>query len=115
FSLRPIGFKPRPIGFSLRPIGFNPKPIGLDLKPINTIFKWIVLLFALLISLSSFSQTKSHSLNIQLVDTIHKEDFNKIKKQLTSQKIFSDSFSVKKELQQIILKLNNSGYLAASF
>jgi outer membrane protein assembly factor BamA len=86
----------------------------LPVTPTNA-FKWIIAIAILFISFSSFSQTKTFPLNIQLVDTLHKDDFNKIKKQLTSEKLFRDSFVLKKELQQIILKLNNSGYLTASF
>jgi outer membrane protein assembly factor BamA len=71
--------------------------------------------FILMIPVSSFSQSKNFPLNIILIDSVHGEEYNKIKKQLSDKKNFTDSFSVKKELQQAILKLNNSGYLAASF
>jgi outer membrane translocation and assembly module TamA len=73
------------------------------------------LIGGLLFVVPSFAQNRSVPLNIELVDTIHRSDFNKISKQLTSQKDFADSFAVKKELQQIILKLNSNGYLTASF
>jgi hypothetical protein len=82
---------------------------------INIAMKATAFLFLFLLSRQSFSQAKNFSLNIQLIDTLHRDDFNKIKKQLTTQKNFSDSFALKKELQQIILRLNNSGYLTSSF
>jgi outer membrane protein assembly factor BamA len=66
--------------------------------------------------LSSFAQLRhDRTINILLTDTIHQADFLKVKKQLTSQKIFSDSISCSRELQNILLKLNANGYLSASF
>jgi outer membrane translocation and assembly module TamA len=91
------------------------KSIAIIAKSVQTLAKTLSIFAICLYSFPSFSQTKSFTLNIQLIDTLHGEDFNKIKKQLSSQKSFPDSFSVKKEMQQIILRLNNSGYLTASF
>jgi len=68
------------------------------------------------LSYSCFGQSVfSKTINIRLTDTIHQHDFAKIKKQVTSQKTFSDTLSCKRELQNILLKLNNNGYLSASF
>src|SRR5437762_1388016 len=65
-----------------------------------------VAVFILFFFTPSFAQIRSLplTLNIELLDTLHREDFNKVKKQLSSQKTFPDSFAIKKELQQIILK-----------
>src|SRR5438105_11843681 len=84
----------------------------------RAVFYQILYLIGFLCFLTpAFAQIRSLplTLNIELVDTLHREDFNKVKKQLTTQKTFQDSFAIKKELQQIILKLNSSGYLTASF
>ncbi len=78
--------------------------------------KKVFFISSFIFHLSSFAQVKhDRIINIELTDTIHQADFSKIKKQLTSQKTFSDTLSCKRELQNILLKLNNNGYLAASF
>ncbi len=76
--------------------------------------RFIVFLLFCFSTLNSFAQ-KNFSLNIQLVDTLQLEEFSKIKKQLFSQKLFRDTNSCNRELQSILLKLNNNGYLAAGF
>ncbi len=70
--------------------------------------------FCILLSLDSFAQ-KFFSVNIQLIDTIHLDNYNSIKKQVTSQKLFSDTVSCNRELQAILLTLNSNGFLAAGF
>ena len=57
---------------------------------------------------------KRYTLQIQLTDTNHAEDFSKIKKQLLSSVTFRDTFLLQREMQKAILKLQSNGYLAAS-
>jgi outer membrane protein assembly factor BamA len=68
----------------------------------------------LLLPYDCFSQ-KTITLRIHLSDTAETESFSKIKKQLLSQESFRDTILAQKELQTALLKLHNSGYLAASF
>jgi len=58
---------------------------------------------------------KKYSLEIHLTDTIHQQEYKAIKKQLLSTSVFKDTLSVKRELQQAVLKLQGNGYLASSF
>src|SRR5436190_13891634 len=87
----------------------------------NTVFlfkkmKKIFFFSSLIFHLSSFAQPgQNKTINIVLSDTIHQDDFNKIKKQLTNQKTLRDTFSCRHELQNILLKLNDNGYLTAGF
>jgi hypothetical protein len=78
--------------------------------------KKIFFILSLFFQLSAFAQPgQNKTINIILSDTIHQNDFDKIKKQLTNQKNLVDTFSCKHELQNILLKLNDNGYLTASF
>ncbi len=83
---------------------------------LNKIFLFAV---GIMIPLNGSSQSKyNRSLNIQLVDTIHNDDFTKIKKQLFNESRLSairDTNSFNRELQDILFKLNSNGYLAAGF
>jgi len=57
---------------------------------------------------------KKYSLEIHLTDTVHQPEYNAIKKQLLSTSVFKDTLSIKRELQQAILKLQGNGYLTSS-
>lgn len=73
----------------------------------------LLILFLATVSLSVSAQ-KKYELDIVLADTSHLSDYDGIKKQISSSSSFRDTLSVSKELQKIILKLQSSGYLAAS-
>jgi outer membrane protein assembly factor BamA len=64
--------------------------------------------------IESFAQQKIE-LNIQLVDSNHNAEFNRIKKQIVPKKNFQDTLTCNRALQEILLNLNSSGYLAAAF
>src|SRR5204862_79527 len=61
------------------------------------------------------SAQKNFQIYISLKDTLHQGDFDKIKNQLTGRKLFSDSVACNGEMQSVLLKLVNSGYLTAAF
>ncbi|MCX6290838.1 MAG: hypothetical protein NT126_03650 [Bacteroidetes bacterium] len=79
----------------------------------------------LLLALSSFTGAfsfpsigftqKKMAIKIQLTDSIHHSGFMDIQKQIESNKTFSDSNACNAELQSILLKLHNNGFLAAGF
>jgi len=68
----------------------------------------------LLSDIQAYSQ-KNATLNIELSDSIEKDSFDKIRKQVIDKTVFRDTITAKKELNSVLLKLQNSGYLAASF
>lgn len=75
-----------------------------------------ILFFTCCILCCSFSfAQKNLLLQIHLTDTLHRDDYNRIKKQLSSQKSFKDSVACNRELQTMLLKLNSSGYLSSAF
>ena len=92
----------------------NKRSILISSFKIILIFLVPVFLFVLPLAAQKFTR----KINIQLVDTVHKDDFNKISKQLTNQSrsvSIKDTNSCNRELQEILLRLNNDGYLAAGF
>lgn len=53
-------------------------------------------------------------LNLNLKDTLQRKEFIRMEKQLLSQKTFGDSLSMLRELNNTLLRLQGSGFLAAS-
>ncbi len=76
-------------------------------------FNLALIFIFLFINLSALAQ-KSVSLKVQLQDSSELQSFLKISKQLFSETNFRDINLARKELQDALLKLQNSGYLAAS-
>ncbi len=90
----------------------------MSFSPRLTIIKMFARILMTLLCVFIFSNTsaqKNYILKIQLSDTANISEYNKIQKQLLSQTNFRDSSLAALELQMSLEKLQNSGYLAASF
>lgn len=83
-----------------------------SLYPFIFIFSSFFFLFSTLVSTAQ--ERTEYKLEFSLADSSQSATFQKLEKELRSQKTFRDTFQVMKELKSILMKLHGNAYLAAS-